>query len=89
MKALELVKVQLGISTNTRDDYIKNIIDGTKRELEDIQGLVLDETNPNHLMFLVDYSAWRYQSVGQDVGMPERLHWRLRNLMVGGKDGKI
>ena len=89
MKALELVKVQLGISTNTRDDYIKNIIDGTKRELEDIQGLVLDETNPNHLMFLVDYSAWRYQSAGQDAGMPERLHWRLRNLMVGGKNGKI
>ena len=89
MTALELVKLQLGISTTTRDGYIQTIIDGAKKELNDIQGLVLDETNPNHLMFLVDYSAWRYQSAGQDVGMPERLHWRLRNLMVGGVDGQI
>ena len=89
MTALVLVKLQLGISTNSRDAYIQAIIDGAKKELKDIQGLVLDETNPNHLMFLVDYSAWRYQSAGQDAGMPERLHWRLRNLMVGGVDGKI
>ena len=89
MTALELVKLQLGISTNTRDTYIQAIINGAKKELKDIQGLVLDEANPNHLIFLVDYSAWRYQSAGQDVGIPERLHWRLRNLMVGGVDGKI
>lgn len=89
MRTLDLVKQQLGIRTDARDEYISAIIDGVKKELIDIQGLNLDEENFNHLMFIVDYSAWRYQSAGQDMGMPERLHWRLRNLMVGGKNGEI
>lgn len=84
MNTKELVKMQLGISTNSRDDYIQAIIDGIIKELEEIQGLKLDETNTNHQMFIVDYAAWKYQSVGQDVGMPERLRFRLRNLMVNG-----
>lgn len=88
METIGLVKMQLGITTKSRDEYIQAIIDGAKKELEDVQGLVIDETDPNHLMFLVDYSAWRYRSVGQDVGMPERLHFRLRNLMVNGCDKK-
>lgn len=89
MDALTLVKAQLGITVSARDAYLQAIIDGVKRELQDIQGLVLDETNPNHLMFLVDYSVFRYESKGQDIGIPERLHFRLRNLMVGGVNGNI
>lgn len=84
MTTNDLVKMQLGITTSSRDDYIQAIIDGVIKELEEIQGLKLDESNINHQMFIVDYAAWKYQSVGQDVGMPERLHFRLRNLMVNG-----
>lgn len=82
--ALKLVKTQLGISTQTRDDYIEAVLKGTVNELKEIQGLDLDIENPQHLMFLVDYTVWRYNSKDEEVGMPERLHWRLRNLMVHG-----
>ena len=82
--ALKLVKIQLGISTQTRNEYIEAVLKGTKKELEEIQGLNLDIENPQHLMFLVDYTVWRYNSKDEEVGMPERLHWRLRNLMVHG-----
>lgn len=88
-QVLKLVKNQLGITINNRDDYILAIIKGTLKELEKIQGIKLDVDNPDHLLFIVDLVAWRYESKGEDKAMPERLYWRLRNLMVGGKDGHI
>jgi len=95
---LELVKARIGIRTNARDEYLMAIIEGIKRELKDDQGLVLTETNPHHMMFLVDYSVWRYQSVASiettstsiPLSMPRHLQWRLHNLMISGvKDEDI
>lgn len=81
-EALKLTKAQLGITTNSRDDYLKAIIGGVVQELKEVQGLNLDLANMQHLLFIVDIAAWRYESRGEDGGMPERLHFRLRNLMV-------
>ena len=94
---LQLVKARLGITTNVRDSYIEAIVQGVITELEDVQGLVLDGANPYHLMFVVDYSTWRYQSVREPenapsgrvpLSMPRHLQFRLHNLMVqvGGQD---
>jgi len=94
---LQLVKARLGITTNVRDSYIEAIVQGVIKELEDAQGLVLDDANPYHLMFVVDYSTWRYQSVREPgkgpagsvpLSMPRHLQFRLHNLMVqaGGQD---
>ncbi len=89
---LLLVKERLGIRSETRDTYLQAIIDGVIKELKDEQGLVLDETNPHHLMFIVDFSTWRYQSVtgtqttstSRPLNMPRHLQWRLHNLVIGG-----
>lgn len=86
MDALNILKTQLGITTNARDEYLNAILNGVQSELQEIQGLVIDMTNPTHLMFIVDYAAWRYTSKGEDGGMPQRLHWRLRNLMVANNE---
>ncbi len=94
---LQLVKARLGITTNVRDSYIEAIVQGVITELEDAQGLALDGANPYHLMFVVDYSVWRYQSVREPgkgpagsvpLSMPRHLQFRLHNLMVqaGGQD---
>lgn len=88
-QALKLVKNQLGITINARDEYILTIIKGTLKELENVQGLKLNLENPDHLLFIVDYAAWRYESKGEDKAMPERLYWRLRNLMVGGRNEHV
>src|SRR5690554_4538722 len=94
---LDLVKARLGISSTVRDTYLTAIIEGVITELEDAQGLVLDGANPYHLMFVVDYATWRYQSVREPgkgpagsvpLSMPRHLQFRLHNLMVqaGGQD---
>lgn len=89
---LLLVKERIGIRSTARDTYLEAIIKGVVQELKDEQGLVLDEANPHHLMFMVDYSTWRYQSVtgtqttstSRPLAMPRHLQWRLHNLIVGG-----
>jgi len=85
-----LVKERLGIKTDVRDIYLTAIVDGVIKELEEEKGLVLDGTNPYHLMFVVDYATWRYQSVGdgttaytgQPMSMPRHLQFRLHNLII-------
>lgn len=81
---LDLVKARLGISTNVRDAYLNSIIESIITELEDEKGITLVADNANHLMFIVDYSTWRYQSRDSTGAMPEHLKWRLRNLYVSG-----
>ena|SRR5690625_3428182 len=92
---VSLVKDRLGIRTDVRDSYISVISESVIKELEDEKGLSLDEDNPYHLMFVVDYSTWRYQSVtnmdnvttGNALSLPRHLQFRLHNLVlhVGAK----
>lgn len=81
---LDLVKARLGISTNVRDAYLQVIIDGIQAELTDEKGINIDLDNANHLMFIVDYSTWRYQNRDSTGAMPEHLKWRLKNLYISG-----
>ncbi len=81
---LDLVKARLGISTTVRDTYLTKIIESIIAELEDEKGITLVTDNANHLMFIVDYSSWRYQSRDSKGAMPEHLKWRLKNLYVSG-----
>ncbi|ALS16915.1 hypothetical protein [Clostridium butyricum] len=82
---LGLVKAKLGISTTVRDTYLQAIINGVVKELEDEQGLVLDGTNSYHLLFIVDYATWRYESKDKDGAMPRHLQLRLHNLVIHQK----
>lgn len=84
---LEVVKARLGISTSVRDAYLFAIIEGVCKELEDEKGIALDEMNANHLMFVVDYATWRYQSRDSDGAMPRHLQFRLHNLMIHAGGG--
>lgn len=89
---LSLVKARLGISSTVRDTYLTAIIEGVISELEDEKGLVLTDS-PYQLMFVVDYSTWRYQNVGQvesttnrvPLSMPRHLQFRLHNLFISAR----
>jgi len=81
-KILSMVKARLGITATVRDEYLNAIIDSVVKELEDEKGLSLDGDNPYHLMFVVDYATWRYQSRDSNTGMPRHLQYRLHNLFI-------
>ncbi len=79
---MALVKERLGIKTTVRDTYLTAIVNGVMMELQDEKGLVLDGTNPYHLIFVVDYATWRYQSRDKDTGLPRHLQYRLHSLFI-------
>ncbi|ELB34967.1 hypothetical protein EGW69_13030 [Enterococcus faecium] len=83
---LELLKVNLGIMTDKRNEYLLSIIDSVISELESEQGIIIDNNDDLHIMFIVDYSAWRYRSRGEGV-MPRNLQFRLHNLVLSMKKG--
>ena len=86
MDALELVKARLGITSSKRDDYLEAIISGVLAEIQEIQGIKIDDNNAAHLMFIVDYSVFRYENKGESGGLPRHLQWRLHNLFVGERN---
>ena len=86
-QVLELVKARLGITTAVRDVYLTAIIEGIIKELTDEKGLALDGANPYHLMFVVDFATWRYQSRDESGAMPRHLQFRLHNLMIHAGGG--
>lgn len=79
--ALPLLKERLGIKTDARNTYLKAIIDGATKELEDEKGLALDESNPYHLLFVIDYAAWKFEDP-KAQSMPRNLQFRLHNLII-------
>lgn len=79
---VDLVKERLGIRSNVRDTYITSIANAVVTELNEEKGLAIDLANPYHLMFVVDYATWRYQSRDSDGAMPRHLQYRLHNLMI-------
>ena len=86
-----LVKERLGIKTDVRDTYLTAIVDGVVKELEEEKGLAIDLANPYHIMFVVDYATWRYQSRDSKEGLPRHLQFRLHNLIIhaGGASSDV
>ncbi|WP_227397350.1 hypothetical protein [Jeotgalibacillus aurantiacus] len=77
---LPIVKQKIGLRTAVRDTYIESIIKGVIKEFESRQGLTLDEQDHSHVMLVVDYSAYRYETPGQPDQLPHNLRYRLKEL---------
>lgn len=85
IKKLVKAKLGIGMSNKVRDTLLTAIIDGIIDELENEKGLVLNSASPNHKMFLVDYSVWRYQNRDSNTGMPRHLQYRLHNMFFNAR----
>lgn len=91
-QALELVRARIGITSNVRDGLLTATINAVVDELENQNGLSLNPDSAAHLMFVVDYATWRYQSVSDksltgSLPMPRHLQYRLHNLILSAAGG--
>ena len=85
---LPLVKERLGIRHTQRDTYLNAIIDGVVKELEDEKGITLVAGDYRHMMFIVDFVAYRFED--PKAAMPRNLQFRLHNLMIhNGGDANV
>lgn len=80
-KILGLVKATLGYKSSVRDELLKVIVKSVIDELEVQKRITLKYDNAEHLMFIVDYSCFRYENKGGGT-LPRNLEYRLRNLIV-------
>lgn len=81
MNTLELLKANLGITSDARNDYLQAVIDSVTDELMNEKGIDIKDDDNVQIMFLVDYAAWRYRERGEGV-MPRNIQYRLHNLMI-------
>ena len=80
-KILGLVKATLGYKSSVRDELLQAIIKSVVDELTIQKRISLNAENSEHLMFVVDYTVFRYENKGGSV-MPRNLEYRLRNLII-------
>lgn len=85
-KVLPLLKVNIGIASTNRDDYLKAIVNSVIDELENTYGIELFENDNNQIMFIVDYSSWKYRNRGEGV-IPRNIQFRLHNLVIQNRGG--
>lgn len=82
---LQLVKFNLGISTEGRDSYLLQLIKGAKSDLAKRnvkpEGQSEDYQNA-YYYFLHDYVAWMYRNRGGETSLAPGLRFRLNNLIV-------
>lgn len=79
--ALPLVKASLGYKSSVRDELLQAIIKSIIDELTIQKRINLNADNSEHLMFIVDYTVFRYENKGGSI-MPRNLEYRLRNLII-------
>lgn len=85
---LQLLKTDLGICHNKRDEYFKKLIESCRLELKD-KGIIIDENNTADVMLLADYAAWEYRKRTEDVPMAQHLKHRIRNRLVKGRANNV
>ena len=80
-KILGLVKATLGFKSSVRDELLKVVVKSIIDELEIQKRISINFENAEHIMFVVDYSVFRYENKGGGV-IPRNLEYRLRNLII-------
>lgn len=80
-EVLRMVKFDLGISTDKRDDYLMSVIEGCDVEILR-KGIILDGSNADDLLLLNDYVCYTYRHRTENVPLSENLRLRLVNRRV-------
>lgn len=79
---LALLKAKLGISGRFRDEYLNHLILSVQDEIKKQKKIKLDTNRYDHMDFLIDYSAFRYDNRDNNILMPKHLQYRLHNLLL-------
>ena len=83
-KAYQLLKMNLGLTSEKRKPYFENLLLCSKEELEE-KGIVLSEEKAEDIGLLHEYAAWKYRSRENEKGMSRMLQFRIRNRIIKGR----
>ena len=83
-EALKLLKIDLGITHDKRDEYFGALLLSVQNELKR-KGVVLDLSAFDDLILLTDYAAWQYRNRQEGQELPKNLQLRVKNRVVQGR----
>lgn len=82
---LKLLKADLNISTNARDDYLIMILSAARNFIA-TEGITLSEEDTGDDMLLIMYAAYLYRHrQDKSNAMPRMLRWALNNRLMQEK----
>ena len=85
-QVLKLLKLDLGVSTDKRDEYFNAVLESAVLELKR-KGIFVDLTSADDQMLLSDYAAWQYRKRQEDVPISNNLKRRLMNRKMRNRAG--
>ena len=81
---LLLLKQDVGILSNAKDDYLEHLLSQSKQMMER-EGIVEEDTDEFHGLN-IQYAAYLFRKrAGTDTAMPKYLRWGLNNLLFSQK----
>ena len=81
---LQMVKVDLGLTTTRYDDRLTQFIETAKIEIKR-EGAALDLDNMDHVNIVAMYAGWLWRRRDTGSGMPRMIRYALNNLVFSQK----
>ena len=81
---LDMLKIDLGITTTAYDERLSQYITSAKDALEK-EGITLDDSVISDGNLVVMYAAWMWRKRDTNESMPRMLRWQLNNRLFGEK----
>ena len=79
--ALELFKLDLGISHSKRDRYFLQLLKSAENEIKG-KGISINLEKSDDLLLVVDFALWRYRKRTEDVPLSKNIRQRIRDRIV-------
>ena len=76
--ALEMLKVDLGISTDAYNERLGQYLESSVTQIA-AEGAALDMSKVEDMQLAVMYAAWMWRRRDTMEGMPRMLRWQLNN----------
>ena len=83
---LDMLKVDLGITTNAYDSRLTQYLASAKKMISR-EGVFLDENDSEDQQLIVMYAGWLWRRRDTGEGMPRMIRWALNNRIFGEKMG--
>lgn len=84
MELLEMLKVDLGITTTAYDDRLTAYLENAQTEITR-EGISLNMSAVGDMQLVVMYAAWTWRKRATGDGMPRMLRYALNNRLFSQK----
>ena len=81
---LQMLKIDLGITTTAYDERLTQYLQAAKNEIER-EGVILSFDSQDDDNLQIMYAAWMWRKRDTGEGMPRMIRWQINNRLFGGE----